>query len=51
MKVPEWVLRTFRKWLCADFCLNCGVFVLTPSSHCWFIFRWQRSRCAGCSEH
>jgi hypothetical protein len=32
--VPNWALSIFRKWACADFCLNCGFFVLTPSEHC-----------------
>lgn len=34
MEVPKWILRTFRQWPLSDFCMDCGHFVVTTSSHC-----------------
>ena len=40
MKLPRWVLCTFRKYPCvADFCLHCGIFVITPGEHCRGLYR------------
>lgn len=39
MRAPKWVLRTFQKYGWADFCLNCGIFVITPGSHCWGLYK------------
>jgi hypothetical protein len=30
----EWIIRTFLLYPIADFCMNCGKFVVTTGSHC-----------------
>jgi len=33
VEVPEWVIRKFRKYPTAQFCLNCGEFVGNAYEH------------------
>ncbi len=32
--IPSWAIATMLKYFCADFCLQCQVFVLTKGEHC-----------------